>query len=192
MDDRKTTDRETLNRSVAPATPAARSGDGGSPERASADWSRSRNAERVRYPGDTRPGGTDDRSIGELLRELRDEGGTLVRKEIELARAEMNEKLHAYQKSLAGIAIGGGLLLAALLLLVEAVNRGLTALFEGWMSLEIAVWLAPLVLAAVVGMIGFAQIKAATSTIKHEGVAPHETIETLKEDKRWVERKVKS
>lgn len=138
------------------------------------------------------PGTTDERSIPDLLRELSREAGNLVRGEVALAKAEVREKVDVYRTNLTGIAIGGVLLLAAVLLLVAAVNRGLTALLEGMVGLETAVWLAPLILAAIVAAIGASLLKGAIGRIRAEGLKPHDTIATLKDDARWIERKVKS
>jgi hypothetical protein len=150
--------------------------------------------ERVRYEPGTGAGAPaqDARSVGDLVKELAAEGRTLVRDEIALAKTELSEKAGVFQRNLASIAIGAALLLAAVLLLVEAVNRGLTVLLEGWVGLETAVWLAPLVLALLIGMIGWSMLRKGAGAIRTEGVTPHQTVETLKEDKRWAERKVKS
>lgn len=135
---------------------------------------------------------TDERSIPDLLRELSRDAGNLVRGEAELAKAEVREKVKVYTKNVTGIAIGGALLLASLLLLVAAINRGLTALLEGMVGLETAVWLAPLILAAIVAVVGYSMLKAGLARIRAEGLKPHDTVATLKEDARWIERKVKS
>jgi hypothetical protein len=59
-------------------------------------------------------------------------------------------------------------------------------------SLEVAVWLAPLVLTVFLAVIGWSMINGGVQRIKKESLTPHKTIDTLKEDKRFVERKVKS
>jgi hypothetical protein len=138
------------------------------------------------------PGAADERSIPDLLRELSREAGNLVRGEAELAKAEVREKVDVYRTNLTGIAIGGTLLLAALLLLVAAVNRGLTVLLEGVVGLETAVWLAPVLLAAIIAAVGYTLLKGAIGRIKAEGLKPRDTVATLKDDARWIERKVKS
>ena len=51
--------------------------------------------------------GRDDRSIADLLRELRDESSTLLRQEVALAKTELSEKANVYTKN-AGYVIGGG------------------------------------------------------------------------------------
>ena len=68
---------------------------------------------------------------------------------IALAKAEMNEKLDVFQRSGVSMAIGGALLMAALLTVLWAVNAAVTTLFAQFMEPAIAVWASPLVLARI-------------------------------------------
>lgn len=148
-----------------------------------------------RFETTPRPNGagrTDDRTLGELLRELSGEGRTLVRQEVELAKTEMSEKLGVYARNAASMAVGGALLLVAGIALATAVIYGLIVLFDSFMAFEIAVWLGPLVFAAVVGAIGWSMIKKGRETLARESVVPQRTIATLREDKEWVQSKVRS
>ena len=136
--------------------------------------------------------GRDGRSIADLLKELTTEGRTLAQEEVRLAKTEMTEKLEVFQRNLATIGVGVALLIATVILVVEAMGRGLTALLAGAVGLETAVWLAPLIMAVVIGLIGWALIRKGTTAIKSEGVVPRETVDTLKRDAKWAERKVKA
>lgn len=131
----------------------------------------------------------DTRSVPQLLRELSQEGADLVRQEFALAKAEMEEKVTVFRRSSVSMAIGGALLLASLLIFVQAVNYGLTALFAQFMALDIAVWLAPLILAVALAAIGWGVFKGGKERMQEEGIAPHETQETLEEDQIWARRK---
>ena len=137
-------------------------------------------------------GAADDRSVVDLVRELAQEGSTLVREEVALAKAEMREKLSVYERNAAAIAVGAGLLLAALLLAVAALNRGLTALLELAVGVGVAVWLAPLLLAGVTFAVGYGMVRRGIAGIGDEGLAPKRTIASVREDKEWVQRKVAS
>lgn len=132
------------------------------------------------------------RSIGSLLRTLSTQSSTLVREEVALARAEFGEKLDTYRSGMIRLAIGTGLLLAGVLLLMAAVNRGLTTILTEQLGLDIAVWLSPLILGVVVSLIAWALFTSAMKNMKREGVVPHQTIETLREDKDWAERRVRA
>lgn len=146
---------------------------------------------RNRIAGYGENGVGDGRSIADLFRELSTEGRTLVRQEVELAKAEMAEKARVYARSTASIAIGGAVLLVAALAIGTAVVYGLIVLFDAFLPFEVAVWLAPLVLGGVLAMVGLGMIRKATAAISEEGVVPQRTIETLREDKDWVQRKVR-
>ena len=129
-------------------------------------------------------------SVPDLLRRLSGEGSELVRQEIALAKAEMYEKLETVKRSAATMAAGGGLLLAGLLFALWALNTGVTAALMQVVDASIAVWLAPLLLAAVLLAVGWALISSAKSTLADESLAPEGSRESLRNDRRWVESKV--
>ena len=52
-----------------------------------------------------------------------------------------------------------------------------------------AVWLASLIVAVVIGIIGYAIVSKGMSIIKHTEVAPQETIETVREDVVWLTKR---
>jgi hypothetical protein len=140
-----------------------------------------------RYNGDARA----DRSLGELLRELSSDGRTLLRQEVELAKTEMSDKVSVYARNAGSMAVGGALLLVAGIALATAVIYGLIVLLDTFMAFEIAVWLAPLLFAVVVGLIGWSMVKKAKETLARESVVPRQTVATLRADKEWVQSKVR-
>ena len=131
----------------------------------------------------------DERSIGQLFRELQQDSTTLVRQEVELAKAEIKESVRTYARSTVRMAVGGALLLAALFGLLWTVNMALTALLENAVGLEDAVWLSPLILSAVIAIIGYAMVKSASSRMREESIVPRRTTETLKEAKQWLKNR---
>jgi hypothetical protein len=139
----------------------------------------------------TRRGSTafDGRSVADLLRDLSTETVSLVRQELDLARAEMRDKLEVYQKSTLALGAGAALLLGALFTGLWALNTGLTALLAQSMALEVAVWLSPLILTLVLGAMGWGMIRGAMKQMKEEGLVPRQTTTALKDDKRWVQEK---
>ena len=127
--------------------------------------------------------GTDpalrDRSTPELLRRLSEQTATLVRQELELAKAEVSEKGRR-----AGIGAGlfGGAGVAGLLALGSlsaALILALDLALAGWLAALIvtALWGA---LAAVLGLRGRERVGEATPPL------PEQTVDTLKEDVEWV------
>lgn len=131
-----------------------------------------------------------DRSVGSLFKELSTDSSTLVRHEIELAKAEMSEKIHRTLQNGKRMGIGVGILFIGFFILFEAVNRGLTAFFATFMPLGIAVWLAPLLISAVLITIGAVLLRKGRTSMKRETLVPRQTAETLKEDAQWLKRKV--
>lgn len=132
----------------------------------------------------------DDRSIGDLFKELQGESGTLLRQEVELAKSEVAESVHTYAQSSVRIAIGGALLLAALLGALFALNMGLTALLAGPLGLETAAWLSPLILAGILAIIGMALVNGGMKRIRQSPLVPRQTTATLKEEKQWLKHKI--
>ena len=133
----------------------------------------------------------DPRSIGDLIRELADEGRSLLRSEVSLVKAELTEKVHVYERNTSKIAIGGALLMAALLFALWAVNMGVTALLLMVVQEEVAVWLAPLIIAVILGIVGRSMVSGGTKEIRHEGIVPERTATTLRDDARWAKDQVK-
>jgi hypothetical protein len=133
----------------------------------------------------------DDRSLGSLIRELGDEGSRLVREEVQLAKTEIREKIEVYERNTVKMVVGGVLLLGAFFVLLVAVNRGLSVALGQFMSMEVAVWLAPLILAMIAGIAGWSMTRNAQTEMKREGLTPNQTMQTLREEKDWVQRQAR-
>jgi hypothetical protein len=126
-----------------------------------------------------------ERSVAELIRELAQETTTLVRQELQLARAEVTTSAKR-----AGIGIGeiGG----AAILGVFALGA-LTAAAIAALALALPVWAAALIVAgvegagaAVLGLRGRTQVAAGLPP------KPEQTIETVKEDVEWAKTRISS
>jgi drug/metabolite transporter (DMT)-like permease len=126
-------------------------------------------------------GPKEERSLGELLSELSRETSLLVRKEVELATTEMTAKARTAGSHVAIAATGGALAHAALLVLLAAFVVGLT-------QLGVAAWLAALIVAAVVGAVGYMLINKGVSALRATRVVPTHTVQSLKEDAKWTTR----
>lgn len=132
----------------------------------------------------------EDRSAAELLRELREQSAALMRDEMALARAEMREKLDVFTRGTRNMALAAALFLGALGLAVVALNRGLTILLTEAAGAEIALWLAPVLLAATLGALGWVLWSSATSSLRSEGVVPRQTVRSVREDARFLRSEV--
>ena len=126
-----------------------------------------------------------DRSLGELLKQLSQETTQLVHQELELAKAELQQK--GKQSGMgAGMFGGAGALgLAAL--------GALTACFILLLDLVMPAWLAALIVAVVYGIIAFVLVKQGQAKLKQAAPpVPEQTIETVKEDVEWAKTQMRS
>lgn len=132
-----------------------------------------------------------ERSIADLIKELRDETTMLVREEVTLAKTEMSEKVNRVTRN-AGYLVGGSLVaFAGLIVLLMAGSAGLyVGLVAAGLTHYTAGWLAPLIVGGVVVAIGYAFLQKAISTLKHESVVPERTAKTIQDDKNWMKQKV--
>lgn len=126
---------------------------------------------------------SDDRSLGELFTDLSRKTTMLVRQEIELAKTEMTEKITEAGKNIGFLVIGGAVLYTGLIFILAA----LAILLADYMS----DWLAALIVGLIVAVIGVVLVQRGRTALKQTTLAPEKTIETLKEDKEWVQQQVK-
>jgi len=129
--------------------------------------------------------------ISDLLKQLRDDTTTLVREEVALAKTETAEKAAVVGRNAAFLAAGGLVGYSALVLLLFALGFLLRDQFVGrGMSEGNATCLGLLIVGILVAIVSAVLISKALTAFKHETIAPHRTIGTLKEDKHWVQSKV--
>jgi uncharacterized membrane protein YqjE len=119
-----------------------------------------------------------ERPIGDLVKELSSQTSTLVRQEIELARAELQQK-----GKLAGKGAGmlGGAAIATLIAL-GALTAGLVALLDTAM----ATWVAALIVMALWAIVALVLAKAGQKSLQKATPPVPQTIETVKEDIQWA------
>ena len=133
----------------------------------------------------------DERSLGQLLKELSSETTTLLRQEVDLAKAEMSEKVSRVGTNVASVGVGGAVALVGAMALVAALILGLISLFDNFMSPEVAVWVAPLLVGAVLAAIGYSMISKAMATLRQESLTPKKTTQSLQENKEWLKEKIR-
>ena len=133
-----------------------------------------------------------DRSIGQLLKDLRDETQLLLRQEVALAKTEMTEKFIKLARNAAYMVIGGVILYtAALFLLIAAACGVVVGLRAADIEPNVYSWLAPLIVAAVVGILGVVLVMKAINAFRHESMMPEKTMASIQENKEWIEHKMK-
>lgn len=132
-----------------------------------------------------KPGDTKDRSVGELLSELSKETSQLVHQEVELAKAEMTQKLN--QAMVGGRAIAIAAVIALLTL------GALTAFLIAVLATFMPVWLSALIVTVVYAAIGWFFVSRAQHKFKQASPpVPKQTIETVKEDVEWAKHPTRS
>ncbi len=132
----------------------------------------------------------DERSLGQILKDLTSETSTLLRQEVELAKTEMSEKATKVGTNVGEMAVGGAVAFLGAMALLFAMIYGLTALLDQFMSLRVAIWLAPLLVGLALAGLGYSMIKKALETLRHEGIAPTKTTQSLQENKEWLKSKI--
>ena len=130
------------------------------------------------------------RSLSDLIRELRDETTTLLRQEVALAKTEMSEKINTVTRNVAFAIVGGAVAHLALIFLLLSASGGIETGIEATEAAPHGQWIAPLIVGLVVGAIGALLLMKAKSGLSKANMKPQKTIESLQEDKQWLQRKV--
>lgn len=126
-----------------------------------------------------------DQSLGDLLKRLAEETSTLVRQELELAKAEATQKGREAGLG-AGLFGGAGVSgMLALGALSAAAILALDTAMAGWLAALIVgvVWAA---VAGVLALQGRDRFREASPPV------PEQTVETVKEDARWIKTRARS
>jgi len=123
----------------------------------------------------------EERSLGELFGDLSREITTLVRQEATLARTEISQKASRVGKDVSMLAAGGAVAYAGLLALVAAVIALLVEAGMTW-------WGSALLVGVIVAAIGGILVWRGLDALKHEDLAPRETVESIKEGAAWTRR----
>jgi hypothetical protein len=118
-------------------------------------------------------------SIGELLRHLSEQTATLVRQELDLAKAEMQQKGKRAGVGLGLIGGGGVVALAAVGALTATLIMLLAEWMDGWVA-GLIVTVAYAALAALLALQGKEKVSEAAPPI------PKQAVETVKEDVQWA------
>jgi uncharacterized membrane protein YqjE len=123
--------------------------------------------------------------VGDLVKELSSQVSTLVRQEVELAKAEVGEK---GKKAGVGAGMFGGAGAAALLML-----GSLTAFLILALDLAMPAWAAALIVTALWAAVAGVLALQGRKKMQETGTPiPEKTIETVKEDVQWAKHPTKS
>jgi hypothetical protein len=127
--------------------------------------------------------GADQRSVGELFGSVSNGVGKLLRAEMDLAKAEMTQKVTSMGKDVGMIAGGGFVAYAGFLTVIAAVVLLLGHVMPLWLS------------ALIVGVLviggGYLLIRTGLTAMKKTNMAPVNTMQTMQENSRWAKEQVR-
>jgi hypothetical protein len=123
-------------------------------------------------------------SVGELVRDASEHMSTLIRGEIELAKAELSSTVKRGGTGAGLLAAAGTVLLLSLPFLFVVLAEVLVAIgLWRWLSYLI-IWAVFLVIAGVLGLIGYRTLKKMKK--------PERTLETVKDTASWARHPTRS
>ena len=129
------------------------------------------------YPED-RTEQVENTSIGELLGNISGDLSQLFRQEVELAKAELKQEASKAGKAAGFLGVAGFAGYLAVVLLSFALVFALANVMDaGWAALIVAmIWL----------IIGGVLFVSGRKKLKSVDPVPHRTVDTLKEDAKWL------
>lgn len=133
-----------------------------------------------------------ERSLGELFSELSQETSTLVRQEVALAQVELTQKATRIGTQVGYLVVGGAVAYAAMLVIVAALVVALAQLITlafDWNFLN-SLWIVSLIVGLIIAGISYALVTKALETLKNMDLTPKQTVETIKEDVKWIKNEV--
>lgn len=132
-------------------------------------------------------------TIPSLLHSLREDTIELISQKVDLAKAEVTESAVELAKRMVAIATAGSLVFAGLLLmLIAGGDLAAVGLVTAGVGVNIAVWLGPLLLGALIAFIGWGMFTKAKNDLSAQKLMPSETVESLKDTNEWAKEKIQS
>jgi hypothetical protein len=122
----------------------------------------------------------EDRSIGELFGQLSQDMTLLFRQELQLARAELTEKISQVTSNLVSVVAGGFVVYVGALALVAALILGLHE------AAEVSPWVSALIVGVIFAVAGYVMLNRGLKELKRVDLAPRRTVESLKDDVQWA------
>jgi uncharacterized membrane protein YqjE len=122
-------------------------------------------------------------SLGDLVMGLTDDITTLVRKEVELAKTELQENIKEGAQAGGMVATGGMLAYAGLLFILAAVALALGEWWENY-------WLGAAVVGLVVGILGWAILNGGMKQLKEVSLVPRKAIDSINRDAKMAKEKL--
>lgn len=122
----------------------------------------------------------EEKTITGLLSDLTRDITTLFRQEIRLVKTEMSEKVEQAESGMTMLVVGGAVAYAGFLMLLVAVILGL--------SLYVDPWIAALIVAVVILVVGLIMLGKGKSSLKARNLMPEKTVESLQRDRSLAQK----
>ena len=131
-------------------------------------------------------------SIADLIKDLRDEAMLLVRQEVALAKTEISEKMARILRNTAYAIAGALVAFVGLIFILQAATVAIgIGLHEAGLTEKQSLWASPLILGVIVAIVGAILISKGIAAVKNESLVPEKTVESLKNDKEWIQNKTR-
>jgi ABC-type uncharacterized transport system permease subunit len=125
----------------------------------------------------------EQRSVPELIATVANDLGDLVRKESELLRSEMSEKISTAIKGVVGFGVGAVLLLGAFLCLLAAAVLGLSYLIPpAWAALVVGV---------AAGLVGVVLVAVAARKTRPSELKPEHFTDQVQRDAQMIKEQIR-
>lgn len=133
----------------------------------------------------------NEKSIAEVLREMKSEMMGFARTRYELLTAELKEKSVGWKKSVpllaAGLVFGMGTFATFTFMLVSVVCAWFRAGFPNGMVAIFAWPISALIICVIYGCIAASFASAGIRRLREQPIAPERTIRVLKQDQQWIQ-----
>lgn len=128
------------------------------------------------------------RALGTLVRDLVEEGVSLVRSEAQLAKLEVSRAASAIGRGTVFMALGSVFALLGVLALVIGV---ILVIGDQWLPAD-RYWLAALIVVGVTALMAAILAQRGMARMKLTRLGPAETATSVKENARWVKQQLTS
>lgn len=134
------------------------------------------------HPASSMSSTPQGRSLAGLFSDLWRETTTLVHDEAELAKADVADKVNQAITGARSMAVGGAILFAGFIIVLFAAVAALQMVLPA----EMAPWLSPLIVGAVVMLIGFIAVSSGKKELKTDNLKPSRSMDSLRRDTQMV------
>jgi hypothetical protein len=125
-------------------------------------------------------------TLTQLVNELASDAKELLRQELALAKYEISEEISKTKVALISLGIGVGIAAIGGLLLILMLVHLLNALAG------LPLWACYGIVGGVLAIVGIVMLLHAKNKMFDIAVVPHQTVDTMKENVRWIKQKTTS